>query len=77
MEKISDLQIMCDNIKLLRLKNNLSQSEMADKLKIKAKTLQDIENGVVPPRLCCEILFHIQHHFAISPRQLFIPIEDQ
>ena len=77
MEKISDLEILCGNIKTLRAKNNLSEHEMATKLKIGVKTLRNIENGDFPPRLSCEILFRIQHHFGILPQHLFIPIENQ
>jgi DNA-binding transcriptional regulator YiaG len=77
MEKISDLEILCENIKTLRVKNNLSEQEMAARLKIGVKTLRNIEKGHFPPRMSCEILFRIQHHFGILPQHLFISIENQ
>ena len=34
MEKISDLDVLCENIKTLRVKNNLSEQEVEEFLKI-------------------------------------------
>ena len=77
MKEKNDVQILCQNIKFLRQKYKLSKNKMAQILGVSVKTLNCIENGNFPPRMSCEILLRIQHHFAISPRQLFIPIEDQ
>ena len=71
MENLSDIQILCQNIKSLRQKHNLSKKEMSKILGIGMKTLNQIENGILPPRMSCEPLFRIQSHFGIRPQQLF------
>ena len=71
MENLSDIQILCQNIKSLRQKHNLSKKEMSQILGIGMKTLNQIENGILPPRMSCEPLFRIQSHFGIRPQQLF------
>jgi len=73
----SDVQILCQNIKYLRREHELSKGEMAHILGVGIRTLNDIERGILPPRISCEMLFRIQHHFGISPGQLFTPIEIQ
>lgn len=77
MNEKNDVQILCQNIKFLRQKHKLSKNKMAQILGVSMKTLNCIENGILPPRLSCEILFRIQHHFDILPQHLFIPIENQ
>ena len=71
MENLSDIQILCQNIKSLRQQHNLSKKEMSQILGIGMKTLNQIENGILPPRMSCEPLFRIQSHFGIRPQQLF------
>ena len=71
MENLSDIQILCQNINSLRQQHNLSKKEMSQILGIGMKTLNQIENGILPPRMSCESLFRIQSHFGIRPQQLF------
>ena len=71
MEKLSDTQILCQNIKFLRQKHKLSKNKMSQILGIGTKTLTQIENGILPPRMSSEPLFRIQSHFGIRPQQLF------
>lgn len=77
MNEKNDAQILCQNIKFLRQKHKLSKNKMAQILGVSMKTLNCIENGILPPRMSCEPLFRIQRHFGILPQHLFIPIEDQ
>ncbi len=63
--------IFCANVKELRKKNNLSKREMAKRLGIGVKSLTLIENGIIPPRLNCEILFYIRKSFGVKPSDLF------
>jgi transcriptional regulator with XRE-family HTH domain len=76
MEKISDLEILCENIKTLRVKNNLSEQEMAAKLKIGVKTLRNIEKGhfprVCPAKYCSasNIILVFCHSICSSPSKI-------
>lgn len=51
------IKIFCDNVKELRKANRLSKREMADKLHIGLKTLDNIEKGILPNRLSLRIVF--------------------
>ena len=71
MEKESDAIILCQNIKFLRQKHNLSKTQMSNILGISIQTLNRIENGILPSRISCEVLFRIQSNFGIRARELF------
>ena len=71
MEKESDAIILCQNIKFLRQKHNLSKTQMSQFLGVSIKTLNRLEDGILPPRISCELIFRIQRQFGIQPRQLF------
>lgn len=66
-----DIQIFCENLKKLRLEFGYSKKKMAEILNIGIKTLTTIENGMIPPRLNCEILFQIYTRFGIRPSDIF------
>ena len=71
MNEKDDVQILCQNIKLLRQKHNLSKTQMSQILGVSIKTLNRLEDGFLPPRISCELIFRIQRQFGIQPRQLF------
>lgn len=60
------LLIFCENVRLLRKREGLTQKEMAKRLKISVKSLSRIEKGTVPPRLSCEIVVNIYFEFGID-----------
>ena len=64
--------IFSQRIKSIRTENNLTQKEMAQRLKICVSTLSKIERGILPPRLSCSILFQIYEQFGVHPKELFI-----
>lgn len=68
-----ELLFFCENIKLLRINNGLSEKEMAQLLGIGTKSLRSLENGVFPPRLTCDVLFRAKKHFGVLPKDLFLP----
>ena len=59
------------NLCALREEHCLTPDEMAKRLGVSEKTLLAIENGQLPPRLSCSILFRIQRKFGVSPKDLF------
>ena len=66
----NDIQIFCDNIKLLRQRNNLTKTEMCKILRISNHSLQMIESGVLPPRMSCEVLIRACRYFSVSPKDI-------
>ncbi|MBQ8403580.1 MAG: helix-turn-helix transcriptional regulator [Clostridia bacterium] len=71
MDTSMELDIFCKNIKTLRNIKKLSKRKMAKILGIGVKSLTSIENGVIPPRLSCEVAFEIKRHFGITLEDLF------
>lgn len=70
---VYNMQILANNITLLRKKHRLSKVKMAKILNISVNSLSKIEAGVIPPRLKVGILFHIRDHFELSIQSLFQP----
>ena len=71
METIIDVKIFAKNLKYIRLKNKLSKKAMAQKLGIGIKTLNALENGILPPRFRANTVFKIKTEFGFSPSQMF------
>lgn len=63
--------IFCENIKKLRKKESLSKKEMAKRLGIGTSSLTMLENGEIPKRLTCKIVYKIQEEFDILPQNMF------
>lgn len=74
MKKESESLIFCENIKMLREKENLSKAKMAKILGISVNTLTVIEKGILPQRLSCNVLFRIHQYFGIIPKDMFVRI---
>ncbi len=53
------------NVSYLRRKHNITKNDMAKILGIGIKSLNRIEQGILPPRLSVEILFNIREYFGI------------
>ena len=53
------------NISYLRKSNNITKREMAKILSIGIKSLNKIEQGIIPPRLSVEVLFRIRDYFGV------------
>ena len=63
-------RILLHNITWLRAHYGYSKARMAEILKVGISTINQIEAGVIPPRLSTEILFRIHRHFGIHPADL-------
>ena len=61
----------CKNIKNLRISNNLSKKDMAQRLGISIRTLNIIESGELPKRLPTKIIFIIVDNFNVRAEDLF------
>ena len=66
-----EIAVLGKNLYTLRLKNGLTQKEMAKLLKIGVRSLSLLENGVLPPRMTCNIFFCLYEHFGILPEECF------
>lgn len=68
----NEIQIFLTNIKSLRINNNLTKTQMANKLKISVYKLNKIEKGLLPPSITIEIIFMIYNEFQIiKPKEQF------
>ena len=66
-----EIQILCENVKTLRMREKLSRKEMASRLGIGVFSLTKLETGILPPRLTCQFLFSIHARFGVSPTDMF------
>lgn len=62
---------MCNNIKFLRKKHNLTKKAMAERLKISTRSLSMLEKGIIPSRLSCAFLFYVFNEFDVPPKKIF------
>lgn len=67
----NEIQIFLTNIKHLRINNNLTKKQMANKLKISIYKLNKIEKGILPPSITVDIIFSIYTEFNIKPSKQF------
>lgn len=74
MKQCTDILIFSENIKTIRKDNNLSKVKMSEILGISTRTLTLIENGILPPKLSCDVLFRIYKNFGISPQSILSEI---
>ena len=76
MEQIikNEIRVFCENVKALRQREKLSKKEMAKRLGIGVGSLTRIENGMIPPRLRCNVLVKIHICFGVLPEQMFSPV---
>ena len=65
-KKDESIRILSHNILYLRKSSNITKKEMARILGIGIKTLNNVEQGILPPRLSVEILFRIYKLFGVS-----------
>ena len=50
---------------------------MAEILGIGIKSLEKLENGILPPRLSVKIIFNIYYSFGILPKDQFKPLYEE
>jgi len=77
MESKYKTEIFGKNIAYLRKSNKLSKKKMAEILGIGIKSLEKLENGILPPRLSVKIIFNIYYSFGILPKDQFKPLYEE
>ena len=75
MKNDTQIAIFCQNIKILREKNCLSENEMAKILRIGVISLKKLEQGIIPHRTGVKLIFNISQHFKIAPHKLFMHLQ--
>lgn len=70
MDNSREIENFLHNIIYLRRQNGLSKQEMARKLGISLHSLNQIEAGIMPPRLKISIVYAVYRHFGIRPSAL-------
>ena len=63
--------IFLENLRRLRKREGLSMREMAKKLGVGVKTLEQMENGIVPAHVSCSIICRTQREFQIEAKLQF------
>ncbi|MBR3789425.1 MAG: helix-turn-helix transcriptional regulator [Clostridia bacterium] len=61
----------CNNIKKLRIDNNLTKKAMAEKLKVSTRTIRMLENHQIPRTLTIEVVLEIMRAFNVDGGDLF------
>lgn len=61
----------CENVKKLRVENNLTKKTMAEKLNVSARTIRMLENHQIPATLTVEFVFKIIRTFNVDGADLF------
>lgn len=77
MKTDSYLLAFCQNVRYLRKYHGLSRTAMARRIHISLRTLDSIESGVLPSKMDCQVLLHIQQEFHIPISQLFVPLNQR
>ena len=67
---LAEIDIFTSNIIWLRKYYGISRKRMAELLNIGVRSLRQIEQGKLPPRLKVDVLLAVQKHFGISPALL-------
>ena len=73
-ENTKDLQLQAfgENVRRLREESGLSRTALAKKLHISPKALQNLENGIVGPRMGVDVIFRLMQIFHVPSAELFI-----
>lgn len=61
----------CENLKKLRIENNLTKKAMAEKLDVTTRTIRMIENHEIPTTLTVEFVYKVIRTFNVDGSDLF------
>jgi len=61
----------CENLKKLRIENNLTKKAMAEKLDVTTRTISMIENHEIPKTLTVEFVYSVIRTFKVDGADLF------
>ncbi len=61
----------CENLKKLRIENNLTKKAMAKKLNVTPRTIRMLENHEIPTTLTVEFVYKVVYTFNVNGSDLF------
>ncbi len=61
----------CENMKKLRIENNLTKKAMAEKLNVTTRTIRMVENHEIPTTLTVEFVYKVIRTFKVDGADLF------
>ena len=61
----------CENLKKLRIENNLTKKAMAEKLEVTPRTIRMLENHEIPTTLTVEFVYKVIRTFNVDGSDLF------
>ncbi len=61
----------CENLKKLRIENNLTKKAMAEKLGVTIRTIRMIENHEIPKTITVEFVYKVIRTFKVDGSDLF------
>lgn len=67
LETSEELRRFMRNVAFLRMEHGLSKREMAKRLGVSVRTLNELEQGLVPARLSASVIYNIHRQFGIRP----------
>lgn len=70
----SDIHTFCENLRFLRHKYDLSQEEMAQRLKLDIRILRLIELDILPDAANVGLLYTLSEEFQLPPWAFFTPL---
>lgn len=71
-ENRRQLENLCNNIAILRKRNNLSYSDMSKILHTSVKSLKSIESGHIPKRVSVDVIFYASRCFNCNLSNFFL-----
>jgi len=71
MESGKAIKLLGENLIKLRIAHGLTKREMAKCIGIGVASLRKLEQGLLPPRLCCDIFDRIYEQFGITADRIF------
>ena len=66
----SEEEILAHNLKWLRKQYGLSKRKMAACMGIGLRSLNQLEAGIIPPRLKVSVFYPLYEYFHVTPSQL-------
>ena len=70
----ADIEVLCNNITLLRKLNRMTQKQMAELMDVSVYCVRKVEHGELPPMFGIQQIFHLSQHFGLHPSAFFSPI---
>ena len=70
----SEEEILAYNLRWLRKQHGLSKQQMAAIMGIGIRSLNQLEQGIIPPRLKVSVFFSLYERFHFTPSQMLTQV---